>query len=215
MASDPIDTTRETSVADRADASSEAANTRRLTGAERGRMKHLDDEAMQIREVFAYFGLAMYQVEVFNHGIVNLLTIAGLSKGTLHPRDFDRYQDKRFSEQLAELVRRTQPYLGQDTSLFADVSAAVATRNWLAHDYFRDRAVEFITWTGRRQMLDELRSTTERVEDLDRRVHVLVLAFGHAHGITQPAIDAMYAQMKASSDLIDNLVPPAGQTEQA
>lgn len=101
-------------------------------------------------------------------------------------------------------------HLGNDTSVFADLSVAVGTRNWLAHDYFRERATEFGTWTGRRQMLVELKAIADRFEDLDWRLHLVLLTFGRAHGITQPTIDAIYAEMRASSDLVDNQESPPG-----
>lgn len=175
------------------------ADTQRLTAEERERIRDVDDESAHTREVYALFGLAIYYAQVLEHGIVNLLTLANVMNRQGTPRDFDEVMERRFRDQFAELVRRVEPFVGDDPNVVADLAVGVDRRNGLAHRYFRERAEHFMSWTGRRDMCAELRASAELFKDLDSRLTPVTLRLGGARGFTEEAIDAIYQQLKTSA----------------
>src|SRR5437879_2832975 len=103
-----------------------------------------------IREVYAHFGLAVYCGQLLEHGIVNaMVTLRLPNRDQFTKRDIDAFMDQQFENTLGKLVKDIRA----ETALPADVedllAQALSMRNWLCHDYFRERAVEFMTERGR------------------------------------------------------------------
>jgi len=124
----------------------------------------MDAESEHCKEVYCRFGLAMYEAQVLEHGIVNALVIVDLIPERRHlarsraewEKDFDEFMGQHFKHTMGRLLRD----LGSVTKLPPDLNdlltRALEKRNWLAHEFFRERATQFVTAKGRDQMLSEV-----------------------------------------------------------
>ena len=105
-----------------------------------------DEVDEEVRDVYAHFGLAYYMSQVLEHTLVNLITLAQLIRPHTIPAGVTTQEElwsKNFALTLGRMVQQL-PTDYYDTSVVADkLSAAVRTRNELAHRFFRERAEDF------------------------------------------------------------------------
>jgi hypothetical protein len=144
------------------------------------------------REVYARLGLAMYQSQVVEDGFVNLVMIVGVRDGS-----FRFYEEAKAAE--AKLVRQTMgavkkvlmSRMPEMEHLDDLLERAVSLRNFLAHQYFRQRAGAFKTETGQLQMVEELEKAIEFFVEVDRRLTDLTNEVVEAMGRRERKAEAM------------------------
>jgi hypothetical protein len=125
-------------------------------------------ESLQIREVYAYFGLAMYEAQNLERQLAMLLGILGKTEMST-PWDYDARLADGFQSTFGTLVTdfgRLAP--AEDAEVHAQLEAAVRSRNDLAHHYFWDRALQFASSKGRNGMLEELRELVSTFESANK-----------------------------------------------
>lgn len=102
-----------------------------------------DEESVQIREVYSRYGLAMYQAQVLEHGMVNAVIVARMLPTMLEHPDrsvweeaFDRVYDAELAKTFGNMLRALEP-LGLHPDLLGRLRAAKVERDRLAHRFFR------------------------------------------------------------------------------
>lgn len=114
----------------------------------------LPDDGSQQHEVYARFGLAAYAAQRFEIGMVNLLTVAGLTEGAA---------PDSMTEQLAALMGKTAGKLLREVHEAGHLSeeehetcrTALKVRNSTIHGFFHRHAANFEHATGRQAMVDD------------------------------------------------------------
>lgn len=174
----------------------------------------LEDE-IQVRQVFAYFGRAMYAASCVEHGLtIALMQADFMSKVVGRARRekkgptrtqweamFDDYMAKHDKVGLGTLVARFRSVLKVEPALDALLDETVSRRNHLAHAFFREKAVEFAHSVGRDRMIIELEADHDLFTRTDRAVQAAV-----AHILPKLGIDpqAHQAQTEAiTKSLLD------------
>jgi hypothetical protein len=152
-----------------------------------------DEEA---REVYARYGLAMYFAQVVERAIVNLMIALRLpERGALTRRDIDQFMDEAFTMTFGRLLQELRR-MGQSTHfLQRDLDYARDMRNWLAHRYFRDRAVQFMSPAGRVVMLQELDDATKLFLQVNEHLERLSSEARAANNIGDEAVRREYEQL--------------------
>lgn len=79
------------------------------------------------------------------------------------------------------------------------LSKALTLRNWLAHDFFRERAVEFLNPAGRAQMLREVDDARSVFQEADKRLEQVVTPARIKAGITDEALGELRRGMLGPS----------------
>jgi hypothetical protein len=155
-------------------------------------LEDIEPGAWLSREVYARFGLAVYASQVLEHGIVNLVVWSGVRDGS-----YRAYEETETAN--AELFRQTlgsvkkillsrRPDVGHLDELLL---RAVRLRNFLAHQYFRQRAAAFLTEAGKHQMIEELEKATAFFEDVDAKIDPLTMQIIEAIGVGKHMPEAM------------------------
>lgn len=159
-----------------------------------------------VKEVYAHFGLAMYMAQVLEHGIVNafvLLELLPKTKGKWTPDEVEYYMNTEFEKTLGRLIRklRTLTTIGDDFENL--LGRTLKKRNWLAHDFFRERAQEFMSATGRNLMIKELQESRDLFKDADRQLDFIITPLMKKVGLTDEIVEEHLRKMKekANSDL--------------
>ena len=117
-----------------------------------------DPEDWHAREVFAHFGLAMYTAQVLEHGIINLASWTSIHDRTIRTLVDSEADSVKLFRQTMGALKKTLMVRQADISHLDDLLVrTVRLRNFLAHDYFRQRAAAFMTEDGKDQMIEELR----------------------------------------------------------
>jgi hypothetical protein len=128
----------------------------------------LEADPEQIREVFASYGWAMHAAQGVEREAAILLAIVFNPRfGASTPDERRLVFSTTAAATLGQLVSKLNT-LGQVPSdLGQRLSESVRTRNWLAHDYFWDRAGHFLTPEGRHVMITELQRHRVQLQALD------------------------------------------------
>jgi hypothetical protein len=157
----------------------------------------VDYESDQARDTYAYYGLAMYTAQVFEHEVVNLLVLARIVHAQENAeRIFSDPWERRFRDTLGELFKRLKPFLAHDQQLLNDVAEAVRARNRLAHTYWREHAEDAVSIKGRAEMITELIKIKDLFADLDERLTRVSRPFRESLGITDEKIQQQFEEMK-------------------
>jgi hypothetical protein len=86
--------------------------------------------------------------------------------------------------------------MGQPTQFVQrDLDQARNMRNWLAHRYFRDRAVQFMSPAGRVVMLQELDDATNLFLEVNERLERLSAEVRAANNVGEDAVRQEYEQL--------------------
>lgn len=176
----------------------------------------IDDESWDVRETFAYFGRAYYMASVLEVGLAHSLMFGEFmlreaekikttrGKGWDQARyqaDFDAYMAEQFGLTMGAVIKRAMalPYFTDE--LKQRIEAARKRRNFLAHDYWREASVRFMTPEGRQGMRDELNADAETFGKLDRDIDSALkgarIAVGARDELLQALYDKMLEQIKA------------------
>jgi hypothetical protein len=154
-----------------------------------------DDE--QVRETFAHFGKAVYLAQVLEHAIVNAMVVLRLPHRDKFTKfDIDAFMDRQFENTLGKLLKNLCSEVTLPADLETLLTRALKARNWLCHDYFRERAVEFMTPVGREGMIDELQNTGELLKEADQSLGAVVQPLADRYGLTEAAFQAEYESLK-------------------
>jgi hypothetical protein len=134
-------------------------------------------------EVYAAYGLAMYHAQRLELTLVKLLLMFRISVDAGETYD-------ELKRAVTELFQRTMGFLhgqlprtGIDlTSVKNILEAALKRRNFLAHDYFRERPLR--TFEGYKLMLEELADSSVLFQDAKNRLDTLITENFKAQGIS-------------------------------
>jgi hypothetical protein len=156
----------------------------------------MDATEEETREIYARYGLAIYFAQVVEHAIVNLMIALRLpERGTLTKRDIDQFMDEAFTMTFGRLLKELRR-MGQPIDFVQqDLDQARNMRNWLAHRYFRDRAVQFMSPAGRVVMLEELDDATNLFMQVNESLERLSAEVRAANNIGEDAVRQEYKQL--------------------
>lgn len=135
------------------------------------------EEDYLTKEVYARYGLAMYFAQCIEHGIVNTLCYFDLlphAKPTDTVFEFDLFMDKHFATTMGKMIRSLEATTKVSTDLSALLNQTKNNRNFLAHNYFRERALEFKTKEGCLKMIEELKLIESQFNETDKALDKLI-----------------------------------------
>ena len=167
--------------------------------------EELSEREREIRDVYAHYGRAMYMAQVFEHGLVNALVVASLiprhssnSPATAEAwvRLLSEFMDSRFERTAGKLLREIES-LPISEDLTAQLREAVRLRNWLVHDYYRERSVEMLSVRGRKSMIAELDQARQSFRDADDALDGHVRPQRLEYGMTDEVLEAEFRRLVA------------------
>lgn len=169
-------------------------------------MMHAPDDAdgEQVKEVYARFGLAVYYAQVLEHGIVNALVILDLIPSRRYlarsadewGSGVDAFMDRHFQVTMGRMMKNLRDITQLDNDLEQLLSGALRKRNWLVHDFFRERAAEFMSSPGREQMLSEIDRFRDLFQSTDKRLEATVAPLRRQAGLTDELLAREYERMQ-------------------
>lgn len=145
----------------------------------------LDDAAYQRREVYAHYGAAMLFAQVLEQGIVNALTFAQVATHEAGTQEmFQAELEVNSAVTMGRLLRRVQPFLGDDSALGEALTVALHSRNDFAHRFWVRHDRNFLSFTGREVMLAECMDAQALFQDVDQRLNPVLERYLRSLGIT-------------------------------
>ena len=165
-------------------------------------------ESDQIRDVYAHFGLAVYLAQCVEQSIFQHLlfldhfprAIAEFTSKEAWVSAFDEFEARELGQTMGKLIRRMKE-AGQPTDyIHGLLTQVLKQRNWLAHGYFADRAVEFTRESGREKMITELEKLQGLFREAADKIEALTMPVARKYGLTQEALEALMATLVENHD---------------
>jgi len=107
----------------------------------------------QVRDVYAEHGCVMGEAQLLERYLVYMI-IGAREQPTV--KDYNQELADVSKKPLGELIRRFKESFPVPPTFEAQLEEVRRLRNWVAHDYFSDRAGPFQTKVGRAEMIREL-----------------------------------------------------------
>jgi hypothetical protein len=149
-------------------------------------LEDIGPEDWHVREVFAHFGAAIYSSGVLEHGIVNLVIWTGVRDRRYRVLEETETANTELLRQTMGSVRKILMSRRPDVEHLDDLLIrAVRLRNFLVHQYFRERAAAFMTEDGRHQMIEELDKAKAFFEEVDAKLAPLTAQIIEVMGIAK------------------------------
>lgn len=142
-----------------------------------------------IKEVFAHYGAAMFQCQALERRLALMLAMIespGPERSTRE--ELDTLLNGLFGKTFGKLVTRfcKADLIPQEYE--ARLSDALTLRNRLAHNFFWENIVGFMTAPGRDNMILELNGHAESLRQLEQELAGFSKQWHERHGVTDEAI---------------------------
>ena len=159
------------------------------------------------KEVYARFGLAVYQAQVLETGLIQaLVALDFLPTNASHisekidwSQKFDSFYDERAALTMGNLIKALRKLTSVPDDLEEQLRTALEERKFLVHHYFRERIMLFTTKIGRDKMIEDFTRCGKVFIAADRRLEEIVAPIHARFGITLEKIDALVEELKSKS----------------
>jgi hypothetical protein len=155
-----------------------------------------EPEGYDVKEVYAFFGLASYCGQVLEKGLVNMVVLFRCKGLVITGAEFESLFDEYDKKTLGQLLHRARNIVKIPTSVDSLLGEALQKRNWLAHQYFADRSVAFTMESGRKNMISELREITKLFKETDAAIEPIYFSVMKKMGITEERLLELMSEMK-------------------
>ncbi|WPO94626.1 hypothetical protein SFA32_16930 [Buttiauxella sp. HR94] len=164
------------------------------------------DTSEHCKEVYAYFGLAMYRAQCVEKSIVQLLIFLDFFKENAPKfstsekweEDFDRFDEMLSKKTMGNLLSSIKKLSVLDDDIENTLSLALKKRNWLAHAYFVDHALDFINESGRNKMITELEKVIELFNLVENILQPISSSAALKYGLTDEILEKIKKEMYKS-----------------
>lgn len=123
------------------------------------------------KELFSYYGLAVYYSQALEQQLVNLLVLMKLTQGKVSPEEeLTSLYYKKLGNSLGQLVNEIQHNFAFTEEESALLNNIWKKRNYIVHDYFKERILETFSSEGRSQMIAELIEFKDQAQNLEQKL---------------------------------------------
>jgi hypothetical protein len=179
-----------------------------MQGYSRGAIWPAEDiDSIEIREVYARYGLAMSQAQVLEHGMVNTVMVMRLLPTMTQHGDrteweaaFDRFYDDELAKTFGNMLQGIATLPDIPTRLMDRLRAAKERRDHLAHRFFREHDIDFMSPPGRTAMIAECEDLIELFTDVDRAIENWAAPQRERYGITKKWIEERVAEAQREAN---------------
>jgi hypothetical protein len=154
-------------------------------------------EGTDVKEVYAFYGLAAYQAQVLEKALVNLVIGLDADGVPVRRSHFDTLFDRFDPQAFAQLVSVTGARVAFPEPAQQLLAEALRRRHHLAHHFYADHAAAFTTDEGRALMIEELRLLVQLLQRAGGEVEKLYLPLLLKHGMTEDRIRQLTDEMLA------------------
>jgi hypothetical protein len=144
----------------------------------------------------------MSQAQVLEHGIVNTMLVFCLmpTMGAHATEEswqaaFDRFYDAEFGKTFGNMLKGLASIKDFPSDLLERLRGAKVERDHLAHRFFREHDMDFMTREGRTRMIAECEDLIERFGELDQMIEAFAHEQREKYGFTKEWIDEKVTAM--------------------
>jgi hypothetical protein len=165
----------------------------------------LDPEDDHHREVYAHYGLAMYCAQVLEHELANFVVVSRSIAGAFASHEErEALWAELFGSTMGRQLRHALAESRLDNDQVEALERALKARNFLAHDYFRERIGKLESERGRNEMIEELDEIRDTFIAADASVSPITRELMERGGVTREMIQAHVEQLRAAAASADH-----------
>ncbi len=143
-------------------------------------------DEMEIKEVYALFGLTVYLIQCFERQLAITLAAVCLSDPDDVSREqYDALLGTNFKKTLGQLFHKMKDDVHITVEVKEEIEASLRLRNFLIHNYFWTRAILFKSSSGRQTMLQELTDACNIFQEADSKLEKITKEWGKKRGVTE------------------------------
>lgn len=165
------------------------------------------DKSEHCKEIYAYFGLAMFKAQCVESSITQMLIFCDLyekeAKVSINQSEwevkFDAFDQQLSAKPMGRLIRHLKSLNVIDLKTEELLKEALTRRNFLAHGYFFKRGLEFLSHSGREKMITELSEYGLFFENVEDVLNPLSMKMGKKYGLTEKVLEEILAKEKESA----------------
>ncbi|MEK4664812.1 hypothetical protein MHH93_23275 [Priestia sp. FSL H7-0729] len=123
------------------------------------------------RELFAYYGLAVYYGQALEQQLVNLILLMKMSQGkAVSEEALEDLYERKMSSSLGQLIHEVRHHFTFSEEETRQLNELWQQRNRIVHHYFKERIHETFSPEGRSRMIKELEDFKDRAQELEIRL---------------------------------------------
>ncbi|KOP67251.1 hypothetical protein AMS62_19855 [Bacillus sp. FJAT-18019] len=163
------------------------------------------DENEHSKEYYAHTGLALYYSQVLEHQLVNMIVLLKRSQGLLPTEsDFDTLYERKFSNTMGQLINEIKQLFQLTTDEINELKEILKQRNFIVHDFFKEKIILTFSRTGKDQIINELQEFVERVRNMDSRLVIHSKVTLEKMGITDEILEDEVKKIREEERLKDD-----------
>ena len=153
-------------------------------------MADSDPSPEQLKEVYARFGLAIYLCQCVERQLATLLaTKYGPGVRNLTQSQYDELLRSLFKNTFGGLLKRLRDSADVSDDLETTLGTALEYRNWLAHNYFWERAGHHTTANGCSYMIRELQGIVDFLNHFEIQLSTVLSEWTGQNGVSQEMVE--------------------------
>jgi len=167
--------------------------------------KRLTTEDAIAKQFLAEFGLAVFDAQGLEYGLVTLFAVSAAVDPARAGEDLQALMDTRFQKTMGQLIREATKSLGLPAPVVEAVAPALKARNWLAHHFYREFAAAAYDSSLTMAALERIWAARRLFRAASDAVHELVIERLETIGISEAEVEergkaALEAYMGANAD---------------
>lgn len=169
------------------------------------------DTSEHCKEVYAYFGLSMYRASCVEQSIIQLIVFydffskhaPNFKSKEQWESDFDKFDEEMSFKTMGRLVKHLTGIKAISAEIEENLQKALSKRNWLAHRFFVDHALNFVSAAGREIMINELQQCYELFNEIESILEPITISLMNKYGLTEEFLEKAKNELfeEAKSDL--------------
>lgn len=163
------------------------------------------DEGEHHKEVYAYFGRAVYHAQVLENGLINaLVSLDFMPNNAGHfttktdwSDKYNTFFDQHAALTMGNLIRALRKVASIPGDLEAELKKSLEIRKFLVHHYFLEKIMLFTTGQGRKQMIDDFNHYADVFISVDRKLDSIIEPINARYGLTPEKVGALLKELIA------------------
>jgi hypothetical protein len=167
--------------------------------------KRLTTEDEIAKQFLAEFGLAVFEAQGLEFGLVTLFAATAAVEPARAGEDLQALMDTRFQKTMGQLIREAAKSLNLPSPVIEALAPALKARNWLAHHFYREFAAAAYDSSLTMAALERIWSARRLFRTASDAVHEIVVERLETIGMSEAEIEkrgkaALEAYIGANAD---------------
>lgn len=157
------------------------------------------------KDVYAHFGAAMYYAQCLEQAIIIAImfidhfpkAIKNYTSQASWENEFDQFINNKSSKTMGRLIGSLKTINFPINKIEAKLKESLKKRNFLAHSYFSERAIEITTDAGCVKMIQELIDIQSFFSSVESEINLATDKLSIKYGFTEELKESIMQKMLA------------------